>query len=77
MLADIDARHPDPSPESHTTLLEAIVQVKVIEDDVDGATCEGTEPSVASNLNMILNTIQVNLEEMVSAAHFAGRETGR
>lgn len=74
MLADIDARHPATTPELHATLREAIMQIKFIEDDVDMA--HGAEPSGARNFNEVLNTIQVNLEEIVSSAHFSGNEVG-
>ena len=75
MLADIDAKHPALTPELHTTLREAIVQIKVIEDSVDRT--RDAEPSGARNFNEVLNAIQVSLEETVSSAHFSGREAGR
>jgi hypothetical protein len=67
MLADIDARHPAPTPELHTTLREAIVQVRVIENSVDGALREKTEPSGARDFNYALNTVQVGLERIASS----------
>lgn len=74
MLSDIDARHPAPTPELHTTLREAIVQVRVIEDSVDGALRENTEPSGARNFNQVLNAIQVHLEQIASSTHFRRSE---
>lgn len=74
MLSDIDARYPAPTPALHVTLREAIVQVRVIEDSVDGALRENTEPSGARNFNQVLNTIQVDLEQIASSTFSAGRE---
>jgi hypothetical protein len=74
MLADIDARHPAPTPEVHTTLREAIVQVRVIEDSVDRALRENNEPSGARHFNRVLNTTQVHLEQIASSTHFRGSE---
>jgi hypothetical protein len=77
MLADIDASHPAPTPGVHTTLRESILQLKVIEDSVDRALNDGTDPSGARNFNEVLNTIQVSLEEMASFTYFAGSEADR
>lgn len=77
MLADIDARYPSSTPELHTTLREAIPQIKVIEDSVDRATHEGTSPSGARNFNRVLNTLQANLEEIASSTYFPGSEASK
>lgn len=77
MLSDIEATHPAPTPDLHTTLREAIVQVRRIEDSVDEALRENTEPSGARNFNQVLNTIQANLEQIASFTYSAGSEAGR
>jgi len=77
MLADIDARHPAPTPELHTTLRDAIEQVRVIEDSVDWALRDNSDPSGGQNFNQMLNAIQVGLEQIASSTHFRGSEATR
>ena len=74
MLADIDSRHPDPSVELHRIFREAIIQIKVIEDNVDKAISEEATPTDSHNYNNKLNDIQSSLEKMASSAHFPESE---
>ena len=75
MLADIDSRHPDLTPELHNTLKEAVPQITVIEDNVDRAIREGRDPSGLRNFNRVLNSIHSDLTQIASSTQFTRSET--
>lgn len=77
MLADVQTTYPDPTAEVLAILRESIPQITAIENNVDRAVREGTQPSGVNTFNAALNTIQEQLEEIASATYFAESEAGR
>ena len=66
MLSDIGARHPSPNEQIATTLQSAIAQVKVIEDSIDDAVRNDTQPKGSRAFNPTLNSIQNEIELIAS-----------
>ena len=62
ILVDIRSRHPAITPELNQQLEGAILQVSGIENDVEAALSEDTEPRRLESVNGILNHIQEQLE---------------
>jgi hypothetical protein len=76
MLTDIDARHPNPTQELRATLGEARSRITAMDVGVDRALRANRDPDRAREFNLVLNTIQEDLEKIASSA-FPESETGR
>ena len=72
MLAEISGRYPEPSAEVRSALQTAIGQVKIMEESVARALIGNRVPRGQANIYRILNTIQVQLEEIASSTRFDG-----
>lgn len=75
-LTDIRERLPETMSEVRMTLRNSIPQISVIENNVDRAIREDTEPSGINNFNSRLNSIQAGLEAIASSTHFLDSEAG-
>lgn len=69
-LAQITSRDTRLSQEQMQTLRESIGTITSIEDSVDSAVRNKSVPDDVERINSILNSIQSNLESMVSKLHF-------
>ena len=71
MLADIEARHPDPAMDGNDAFRNATAQLRVIEDSVDKAIRENGIPEGSQNFNDRLNDIQQALQHITSQTQFS------
>ena len=71
MLSDISSRHPVPTPELQQQLQGAMLQITEMNNDVDAAIRDVSEPSELQTFNRILSNIQVNLLNISGSIQFS------
>ena len=73
MLFDIQKTYPDPTPQVNDVFRNAIPQLTSMENNVDRAVRDASQPSSVDRFNAALNTIQQYLEEIASSTYFSVR----
>lgn len=72
MLGDIRDRYPEFTTRLFMESRNPLAEISNIEDSVDRAIAESTEPSGSGNFNTVLNDIQLELEDIARSIHQVG-----